>query len=195
MGNREKCLQLLDEILRQIVGDWFERVKTHYVTEDESRQLGVEPEIKHFDDSGNHRIKFARTQDLDVTYGLGAALEDGVLVVESSVNNKSDGFDFESFVKRLKNHYWRSRTDKPWTHAEFDRFTYSDLMPFEPIIGQSVLLETRTEKADIIRLRFHVNPRHEDLLMRYPEILRDLVENYCLSPLNRIYAESYRESK
>ncbi len=195
MANRDECLQKLDEILREIVHDWFERVKTNYVTEDESRQLGVEPEIKHFDDSGNHRIKFARTQELDVTYGLGATLEDGVLVVESSVNNKSDGFDFESFVKRLKRHYWRSRTDKPWIQAEFDRYTYSDLMPFEPNIGQSVLLETRKEKADIIRLRFTVNPRHEDLLMRHPDILRDLVENYCLNPLKRIYAETYRETK
>ncbi len=196
MANREEALRLLDGILGNLIEDWYERVKVYFVTEEECRQLGVEPEVKCFHDGASHRIKFARTGDLDVTYGLACSLEeDGGLAVDSSVNNKSAGFDFASFVSRLKSHYWRSRTEKPWTHPEFDRFTYSDLMPFEPNIGESVFLETRKEKADIIRLRFPVNPRHEELLARHPEILRDLVENYCLNPLKRIYAETYRETK
>lgn len=195
MANRGNHRQLLDDILHEVIENWYQRVKSNYVTEEESRQLGVEPEVKFFHDSGSHRIKFARTEELDVTYGLAVLEEDDRLFVDSSVNNKSGGFDFQTFVVRLKRHYWRSRTEKPWTQPEFDRFTYSDLMPFEPNIGDSVVLETRKEKADIIRLRFPINPRHENLLMEHQEILRDLVENYCLNPLKRIFAESYRESR
>jgi len=191
MGSDEKDLSRLDEILQDIVSTWYDRVKANYVTEEESRQLGVEPEVKIFHEAVMHRIKFARTRELDVTYGLSAAERDGQLCVESSVNNKSERFDFDSFVEKLKSFYWRTRNEKPWTQPEFDRFTYEDLMPFEPLVGESVALETRKEKADIIRLTFPVNQRWQTLLMSHPEVLRDLVENYCLNPLKRIYAESY----
>jgi hypothetical protein len=166
-------------------------VKSNYVTEEESRQLGVEPEVKFLNESNMHRIKFARTRELDVTYGLGAFEKDGTLYVESSVNNKSDRFDYDSFAEKLKTYYWRSRNEKPWTHKGFDRFTYNDLMPFEPLLGETVILEARKEKADIIRLHFPVHSKHQALLMSRLEVLQDLIENYCLHPLKRIYAESY----
>ena len=60
-------------------------------------------------------------------------------------------------------------------------------------MGQSVTLDIRKDKADIIRLSFGVNPQHEDLLLGRKDVLRDLIEEYCLAPLRRIYAESYRE--
>jgi len=189
-GNREH-LALLDQTLEEIIVSWFERVKSNYVTEEESHQLGVEPEVKFFHESNMYRIKFARTSELDVTYGLGGFEKEGHLVVESSVNNKSERFDYDSFAEKLKAYYWRGRNEKPWTHPDFDRFTYNDLMPFKPFLGESVILETRKEKADIIRLHFPINPRHEKLIMSTPEILKDLIENYCLHPLKRIYAESY----
>lgn len=195
MSLPEKRLERLDRILRDIIQDWYERVRPHYVTEEESRQLGVEPEIKHFHDDGSHRIKFARVRELDVTYGIRAVLNDDRLYIESSVNNKSSGFDYESFVERLQSHYWRSRNEKPWTEAGIDRFAYGDLLQFEPQFGRSVLLEAREEKADIIRLLFHVNPKYEDLLMSREDVLRDLIENYCLAPMKWIYAESYREQQ
>ncbi len=193
MADRKKNLALLDDILKETIRSWFERVKSNYVTVEESRQLGVEPEIKYFEESGVYRIKFSRAGELDVTYGLGA-LDDGpVMLVESSVNNKSDGFDYDAFVERLREYYWRSRNDKPWTESPFDRFTHGDLMPFEPIMGESVLLDTRKDRADVIRVRFPVNPRYEELLAKNRETFRDLVANYCLHPLKRLYAESYRE--
>ncbi len=194
MQDRREQLALLDRTLGSIISNWYERVKPNYVTEEESRQLGVEPEVKFFHEEGMHRIKFARTEELDVTYGLGVFEREGRVFVESSVNNKSAHFDFDGFVSRLKKHYWRSRNEKPWTHPEFDRFTYNDLLPFEPAVGETVELETREEKADVIRLYFPLNPRREKLLMEHPEILQDLIENYCLHPLKRIYAQTYRES-
>jgi hypothetical protein len=193
MQSREEKLKRLDDILHQIIVEWYERVKTNFVTEEDSRQLGLEPEIKLFHGTGNHRIKFSRVRELDVTYGLAATEQIGNLHIESSVNNKSSHFDYDSFVDRLESHYWRSRHEKPWTQEGFDRFAYGDLLRFDPRMGHSVSLDIRPDRADIIRLSFRVNSRYEDLLMQNSEVLRDLVENYCLAPLKRIYAESYRE--
>ncbi|MFQ5737398.1 MAG: hypothetical protein ACE5JX_00160 [Acidobacteriota bacterium] len=190
---KKEQLKKLDQIAREIIQDWYERVKPNYVTEEESRQLGVEPELKYFPAQGRHRIKFARKKELDVTYGLGALENDNRLCVESSVNNKSDGFDYNCFVEGLEAHYLRSRNEKPWTQTDFDRFTYGDLLLFEPRMGASVELEAHKGAADIIRLHFTINPRHEELLMSHPDILRDLIENYCIHPLNRIFAGAYRE--
>lgn len=191
MLSKDEKLKQLEQIIRRIVVDWYERVKKNYVTEDDSRDLGVEPELKRFHESMIHRIKFSRQKDLDVTYGLGVSRKDEQLVVESSVNNKSEGFDYEAFVNGLKSHYWRSRNEKPWTDPEFDHFTYEDLFLFEPVMGQSVTLDKRKDKADVIRLTFEISPLHEDLLLGRKDILRDLIEDYCLAPVKRIYAESY----
>ena len=193
MLSKEEKLKQFERITHQIVDGWYERVKQNYVTEEDSRDLGIGPELKSFHETGNHRIKFVREKELEVTYGLGVRRTDEQFIVESSVNNKSDGFDYEAFVNSLKSHYWRSRNEKPWTEADFDHFTYQDLLSFKPLMGQSVTLDMRKDKADIIRLSFGVNPHHEDLLLGRKDVLRDLIEEYCLAPLRRIYAESYRE--
>ncbi len=193
MLSKEEKLKQFERITHQIVDDWYERVKQNYVTEEDSRDLGIGPELKSFHETGNHRIKFVREKELDVTYGLGVRRTDKQFIVESSVNNKSDGFDYGAFVNSLKSHYWRSRNEKPWTVADFDHFTYQDLLSFKPLMGQSVTLDMRKDKADIIRLSFGVNTHHEDLLLSRKDVLRDLIEEYCLAPLRRIYAESYRE--
>ncbi len=192
MAPPEEKKRLLDDTIRTIMENWYERCKPHYVTVEESRQLGVEPELKYFNDVSNYRIKFGRADDLDVTYGLNLLEEQGQLFIVSSVNNKTAGFDLDAFIDRLKTYYWRARNEKPWTRPAFDRYTYEDVIPFEPHLGGTVFLDARKSKADIVRLHFLLNPDHEDQLLAEPEILRDLVENYCLSPLRRIFAEAYR---
>lgn len=194
MAEGKGKLESYDLIIGQIVKDWYERVREHYVTDEDGQELGVEPELKCFHDFGNHRIKFSRKEELDVTYGLAVEEREGRLWIVASVNNKSEGFDFDSFVERLKSHYWRSRNEKPWTTPNFDHFAYGDLILFEPRMGRSVSLAIRKDKADILRLKFEVDAQHEKLLLANAEILRDLIENYCLHPLKRIYAESYREN-
>ncbi len=186
-------VEKLNAVIERIVVDWYERLREHYVTDEDSRELGVEPEVKYFGEFGSHRIKFSRKNDLDVTYGLAAERRDKDLVIVTSVNNKSKGFDYEAFVDRLKSHYWRSRIEKPWTQPEIDHFAYGDLLHFEPRMGHSISLDIRKDKADIVRLSFRVEPAHETLLLDNQDLLRDLVENYCFSPLKRIYAETYRE--
>ena len=132
MDARDGTLKHLDKIAHEIIDDWYERSKENYVTQEDSLQLGVEPEVKRFHRKGNHRVKFARRKELDVTYGLGAYSTDGMLMIEASVNNKSAGFDYDLFVEKLKAYYWGSRHEKPWTDPEFDHFSYADLVHFDP---------------------------------------------------------------
>lgn len=186
-------LEQLNSVIERIMSDWYGRLRQHYVTDEDSRELGLEPEVKYFHEFGSHRIKFSRMSELDVTYGLAAEQKNGSLVVVSSVNNKSNGFDYDRFVEKLKLFYWASRNEKPWTEPEFDHFAYGDLVEFEPRMGHSVSLDIRKDKADILRLAFQIVPEHEALLLANPAMLQDLVESYCLHPLKRIYAESYRQ--
>ena len=55
MSEQAEYLKRIDKILEQIMQTWFERTKSNYVTEEESRQLGVEPEIKIFSYVGARR--------------------------------------------------------------------------------------------------------------------------------------------
>jgi hypothetical protein len=193
MSKRHGRLERVNGVIGTIISDWYGRVRQFYVTEEDGQQLGVEAEIKHFSEFGSHRLKFSRQDELNVTYGIAAEQRNGILVVIASVNNKSKGFDYDGFVERLKNHYWRSRCEKPWTEPEIDHFAYGDLLRFEPRMGHSVSLDIRKDKADIVRLAFEIDPRHEAFLLEREELLLDLIENYCLNPLKRIYAESYRQ--
>ncbi len=190
---QDEFVTRLDQTLHSIIDDWYERVKDSYVTQEDNRELGVEPEIKRFHDGANHRIKFARQDELDVTYGLAASTRNDIVYLESSVNNKSAGFDYDSFVKRLQSHYWRARSEKPWFEPDYDRFAYQDLLIFEPLMGQSVRLEARKDRADIIHLLFEASDKCSRLLEKREDLFRDLLENYCVRPLKTIYAECLRE--
>ncbi|MEE8583375.1 MAG: hypothetical protein V3T83_00830 [Acidobacteriota bacterium] len=191
---QDELVEQLDQTLHQIVEGWYQRVKGSYVTVEENQELGVEPEIKRFHEGRKHRIKFAREQELDVTYGLETVARNDGVYVDASVNNKSSGFDYDSFVKRLQDYYWRSRNEKPFLRPGPDRYAYQDLLPFDPIMGHSVLLDLHAARADIIRLLFRVSDRCAALLPEHKDLFRDLIENYCLSPMKMVYAETYRES-
>jgi len=192
MLSREEKLSRLDSVMRRIITEWHDRVKADYVTEEDRELLGLEPEIKRFHSTGNHLIKFSREKTLQVTYGLRVITRGDLIAIESSVNNKSSKFDYDSFASRLKLHYWRNCYEKPWTDKAFGRYAYADLLHFDPRMGHSVSLDIRADKADVIRLLFQINPRHEDELISRTELLQDLIENYCLAPLKRIYAETFR---
>jgi hypothetical protein len=192
MLTREEKLRRLDAVMRKIIASWHDRVKREYVNEEDQELLGLEPEIKLFHRAGAHLIKFSREKSLQVTYGLRGLSKGDLLCVESSVNNKSPRFDYESFANRIKLHYWRYCHEKPWTDKDFSRFTCGDLLKFDPRMGHSVTLDMRADKADIIRLLFEIIPDHEDGLLARVDLLQDLVETYCLGPLKRIYAETLR---
>ena len=184
---------LVNQTIQDIIQCWYQSCKPHYVTEEESRLLGVEPELKYFSSKYSYRLKFSRVEDLDVTYGLSLEELEKQLVIVSSVNNKTAGFELDIFIQRLRQHYLRARSEKPWTLVGFDRFTYEDLIIFEPLLGETVFVGERENKANIVRLDFFFNPDHEEYLFQNKELLKDLIENYCLAPLRRIYAEAYRK--
>lgn len=192
---RDELVKQLDQKLHQIIEGWYQRVKGNYVTVDETQELGVEPEIKRFHEGGKHRIKFAREQELDVTYGLESVVRNDGVYVDASVNNKSSGFDYDVFVKRLQDHYWSSRHEKPFLRPGLDHYAYQDLLPFDPVMGNSVQLDLHEDKADIIRLLFKVSHHAAALLPQQQGLFQELIENYCLSPMKVAYAESYRESR
>jgi hypothetical protein len=67
MGSSDGQVNLLDRIAHGIVDEWYERSKRSYVTQEDSQEVGVEPEVKRFHRRGNHRIKFSRRRELEVT--------------------------------------------------------------------------------------------------------------------------------
>jgi len=194
MLSREQKLERLDAVMARIIDSWHDRIRTEFVTEEDRHVLGLDPEVKLFHSQGNHLIKFSRERVLQVTYGLRTVArdEENWLCIESSVNNKSARFDYDVFANRLKNHYWSNCYEKPWTDPQFSHFAYADLLRFDPRMGRSVSLDIRKDKADIIRLLFEINPLHEDVLLAREDVLQDLIDNYCLAPLKRIYAETFR---
>lgn len=190
---RAKLAGDLNQTLHRIIESWYQRVKANYVTVTETQELGVEPEIKRFHEGGKHRIKFAREQELDVTYGLEAVVRNDGVYVDASVNNKSSGFDYDSFVRRLQDRYWGIRHEKPFLQPGLDHYAYQDLLPFDPIMGHSVQLDLYEDKADVIRLLFKIGRHAAALLPEHQQLFHELIENYCLSPMKMAFAESYRE--
>ncbi len=87
----QQAYAAIDEVLGQIIDDWYERVAGHYLTQDklegQPHSSTAEPELKYFHDKAGHRIKFNR-DDLDFTYGLRSYCDDAHCVIEISVNNK-----------------------------------------------------------------------------------------------------------
>lgn len=192
MLSREQKLERLDAVMAKIIDSWHDRIRTEFVTEEDRHVLGLDPEVKLFHTQGNHLIKFSREKVLQVTYGLRTVARDDLICIESSVNNKSARFDYDVFATRLKYHYWSNCYEKPWTDPHFSHFAYADLLRFDPRMGHSVTLDIRKDKADIVRLLFEIVPRHEDGLLAREDLVHDIVDNYCLAPLKRIYAETFR---
>ena len=56
----------IEEVLGQIIDEWYERVAGHYLTqqdlESHSRSSTGEAELKYFHDEAGHRIKFNKFQ-------------------------------------------------------------------------------------------------------------------------------------
>jgi len=192
MLSREQKLERLDAVMARIIDSWHDRIRAEFVTEEDRHVLGLDPEVKLFHSEGNHLIKFSREKILQVTYGLRTVTRDDSICIESSVNNKSARFDYDVFATRLKYHYWSNCYEKPWTDPQFSHFAYADLLNFDPRMGHSMSLDIRKDKADVVRLLFEVVSRHEDVLLAREDLLQDLIDNYCLAPLKRIYAETFR---
>ena len=187
--------QATDKFLGAIIDDWYENVSGFYLTKErleaEPELESREEELKRFHDDKGHRIKFNK-DNLDFTYGLASGWEDGDLLIEVSVNNKVERFDYEDFRQGLLSHYEHLGEKPVPTPYELRNYRYCDIFLLKPNPTEAFRVERRTEGADIMRLSFSVSNQHLAKCLGHPVSGKNLVENYCVSPFRTVYAAVYR---
>lgn len=184
--------QAIDELLSQIIDEWYERVSPHYVTHSvDSGGQEQEEELKCFHDKNGHRIKFNK-DDLDFTYGLKSQWAEEHCVIEISVNNKVENFDYLDFQRRLVSHYQTTSGRKVPTPYQLRTHSYQEIFQLEPNLEDAFSVENRTEKADIMSLSFRLKERFSEELAARPVSGKQLIEDYCVSPFRSAYAAVYR---
>ena len=187
-----------DQVLHEIIDDWYDRVSTYYVTEESLEdtpdlELELEVELKRFHGDSGHRIKFNKNK-LDFTYGLRAAWENQAFMIEISVNNKVTNFDYDDFKQQLFDHY-DVAGGKPITKPrDLGRPLYRDVFQLPEGLGQAFQIEKKGGKADIMRLTFKTDGQYIESLARRPGATKELIENYCVAPFRSVYARVYRSS-
>lgn len=192
----KKTLERIDRTLRDTIDDWYANVGPYYVTVEKKKldsELGDE-ELKRFHDAKGHRIKFAK-DDLDFTYGLHGYIEDEEYLVQVSVNNKVEDFDYQSFLKQLREFYQHNHNEHPRRIVEFKDLTFSELFPFRTNFDHAFEVIQNKGKADIMRLTFLVSRYHAGTLAENPTAFRELLQDYFVSPMRRIYAALYRTKR
>lgn len=189
--------EAIEQVLAQIIDEWYERVAPHYVTQGRlSTNRSTEKrqeELKRFHDEKGHRIKFNK-DELDFTYGLRSYWEDKQYIIEISVNNKVENFDYDDFQRRLLSHYRRAGQQGVPTPYELRSYSYQEIFRLQPNPEEAFSVERREEKADIMRFSFRVSDQFTKNLASHPLSSRQLLENYCVSPFRSIYARVYRRS-
>ena len=187
--------QATDKILGSIIDDWYGNVSGFYLTkeqlETDSEPGNREEELKRFHDDRGHRIKFDK-DNLDFTYGLVSRWQEDSLLIEVSVNNKVEKFDYQDFQRRLLSHYENLGEKLVPTPYELRNYRYCDIFLLKPNPTEAFRVETRAEGADIMRLSFSVSNQHLEKCLNHPVSGKNLIENYCVSPFRTVYAAVYR---
>ncbi len=192
----ETVQKAVNETLEAIINEWYENVASFYITKE---RLAAEPnfhqeeELKRFQDENGCRIKF-RKGDLDFTYGLRSYWQGKDFVIEVSVNNKVENFEYDAFRDRLFTHYARKGSEKVPTPYELKNHSYGEIFQLEPNLEEAFSVERRADKADIMRLSFRVAKEFLDRLLLHPLANKQLLENFCVSPFRSVYATIYRRS-
>jgi hypothetical protein len=182
----------IDELLSQIIDEWYERVSPHYVTHSVgSGRQAREEELKCFHDKNGHRIKFDK-DGLDFTYGLKSQWAEEHCVIEISVNNKVENFDYLDFQRRLVAHYQTTGSRKVTTPYQLRAHSYQEIFQLEPNLEEAFSVENREKKADIMSLSFRLRERFSEELAARPVSGKQLIEDYCVSPFRSAYAAVYR---
>ena len=194
---KEAPQKTIDLILSSIIDDWYQKVSGYYVTNEQLQaqpNLSKEEELKRFHDEKGHRIKFSK-DDLDFTYGLRSIWENNHILIEVSVNNKVENFNYEGFEARLLAHYEKTGNERVTSPYELRNQSYRDVFQFEPNLREAFTVEKRGDKADIMRLSFHVSNEFLDRIVGHPQASKQLVETYCVTPFRSVYATVYRRSR
>ena len=186
----------IEEVLRTIIDDWYANVSGYYVTAEqlEAHSGGSQTEeLKLFHDDKGHRIKFQK-DELDFTYGLRSHWVGDGLVIEVSVNNKVEHFDYNDFQHRLLSHYEKMGERMIAKPKALKSHTYSEVFLLAPDLKEAFTVEKREEKADIMRLSFRLNGDCLEPLSEHFAASKELIEEYCVSPFRSVYAAVYRSA-
>ncbi len=189
-----KSAAMIDKALEAIIDQWYLSVCDYYVTTEKKSNnpdLQVPEELKRFHDENGHRIKFNKG-DLDFTYGLSLMSDNEDCALEVSVNNKVPNFNYAELVRRLSA-YYNTANDKPIEgFKKIKKARNCEIFGLQETLQDSITVETREGKADIVRLTFQIQDEHLEELISDPPNFMELVLQYCVAPLRRIYAEVYR---
>ncbi len=186
--------KLIDKALEAIIDQWYLSVSDYYITcekKAENAEITVTEELKRFHDESGHRIKFNKG-DLDFTYGLYLMSKENGCTLEASINNKVPNFDYNELRRRLAV-YYQTNKDKPIEgFKKLKKLCNCEVFHLPEDLRDSIKLETREGKADIVRLSFGVESEYLEELVADPPNFMELIHQYCVAPLRRIYAEVYR---
>ena len=192
-----KTAKLIDEALLAIIDQWYLSVSDYYITAEkkaEDPDIELPEELKRFHDETGHRIKFNKG-DLDFTYGLSLVSNPECCDLEVSVNNKVAGFNYADLVRRLEA-YYQSARDKPIEgFKKLKKVSNREVFTLQDELQNSITVEQREGKADIVRLTFGIREQYLDELVSDPPNFMEMIHQYCVAPLRRIYAEVYRTKR
>jgi hypothetical protein len=188
-----KTAALIDKALEAIIDQWYLSVSDYYITSEkkaENPSIQIPEELKRFHDENGHRIKFNKG-DLDFTYGLGLMQGDNC-ALEASVNNKVPNFNYGELVRRLATYYQANKDKQIEGFKKLKKVRNCDVFHLPEDLQGSITLETREGKADIVRLAFGIEEEYLEELVAEPPNFMELIHQYCVAPLRRIYAEVFR---
>jgi hypothetical protein len=189
-----KTAELIDKTLETIIDQWYLSVSDYYITTEKKADnpdiFGPE-ELKRFHDENGHRIKFNKG-DLDFTYGLSFLFGDEECALDVSVNNKVPKFNYQELGRRLSAYYQISREKHVEGFKKLKKVRNCDVFHLKEDLQCTIKVETREGKADIVRLTFAVEDKYLEELVADPPNFMELIHQYCVAPLRRLYAEVYR---
>ncbi len=190
-------MKQIDEALAAIIDQWYLSVSDYYVTaEKKAENPGIDApeELKRFHDTTAHRIKFDKG-DLDFTYGLALVSSGDAMHLEASVNNKVPNFNYAELVRRLSIHYETAKTKAIEGFKKLKKVPNAEVFSLPENLQNNLVVEQREGKADIVRLSFGIEDQYLDELTADPPAFMEVIHQYCVAPLRRIYAEVYRINK
>ncbi|HYK89390.1 MAG TPA: hypothetical protein VE398_11500 [Acidobacteriota bacterium] len=192
-----KTAALIDDLLAAIIDQWYLSVSDYYVTaekKNENPNLQIPEELKRFHDETGHRIKFNKG-DLDFTYGLTVNIGPDGSDLEVSVNNKVPNFNYGELVRKLAAYYRTARELPIEGFKKLKKVRNSDVFFLQDELQNSITVEQREGKADIVRLSFGIHDQFLDDLVADPPNFMEVIHQYCVAPLRRVYAEVYRTKR
>jgi hypothetical protein len=192
-----KTAELIDGSLEAIIDQWYLSVSDYYITLEkkaENPDIQVPEELKRFHDETGHRIKFNKG-DLDFTYGLNLMTESDAWILEVSVNNKVPNFNYGELAQKLAAYYQSAKEKSIDGFKKLKMVRNCDVFDLQEDIQDCIKVEEREGKADIVRLSFGVQENYLEELIADPPNFMELIHQYCVAPLRRIYAEVFRKKR